>query len=445
MAPSLSLSSVSLRDVADVAGTAASTTIVFVGSLAVLECARVLVQKVSVARKQRAALAKLTAEHERTAGKGHDLSTTIATPVPKGIKEVAWQGREWFYREHIVPGVPCLLPGYAAQWKAVKEWSPQYFADLSSHGRDIEVAVSLSNEEVNGTVKTKMTFRQYIELLQSYRSTREPRSSDASQPSVEWRAYLKQFNIGGLMPELSSHLVLEGPEGPFNENTVGKVNFWMGPAGATTGLHNDDENNVVVQIMGEKQLVLIPPSQGHLLYPNDKYDSGTICCDADPSNPDLKRHPLYSMATPFVVVLQPGDMLFLPKNWYHHVTSLSESISINYFVSTPWELVTEGSWRVVRHLLHKVGLLPTRRCVCHVARGAHNANHIHISMDDADGDAHATSISGVHYGSSNSLHAQDLDDSGSMPRVTSWARLKGGCSSHNLTDLASADTAEPVV
>jgi hypothetical protein len=50
--------------------------------------------------------------------------------------------------------------------------------------------------------------------------------------------------------------------------------YMMGPGGAVTGLHSDDEDNVLLQICGKKRVVLFPPSSRHLLRPNQKYDSG---------------------------------------------------------------------------------------------------------------------------------------------------------------------------
>lgn len=42
-------------------------------------------------------------------------------------------------------------------------------------------------------------------------------------------------------------------------------------------------------------------------------------------------HPDFSEA-PFVeAILGPGDMLFIPKKWWHYVRSLTTSISVNFW------------------------------------------------------------------------------------------------------------------
>jgi hypothetical protein len=45
--------------------------------------------------------------------------------------------------------------------------------------------------------------------------------------------------------------------------------------------------------------------------------------------PDLERFPLYAETTQLVVDLTPGEVLYLPPFWLHHVTALHSSVSVN--------------------------------------------------------------------------------------------------------------------
>jgi hypothetical protein len=43
---------------------------------------------------------------------------------------------------------------------------------------------------------------------------------------------------------------------------------------------------------------------------------------------DVARFPLFEKATEYRMILQPGEMIFIPRGWWHHVRSLDKSISV---------------------------------------------------------------------------------------------------------------------
>ena len=47
------------------------------------------------------------------------------------------------------------------------------------------------------------------------------------------------------------------------------------------------------------------------------------------SNPDLKLFPQFAEAMGNEVVLQAGDALYLPNNWFHHMISLDLNYQCN--------------------------------------------------------------------------------------------------------------------
>ena len=72
---------------------------------------------------------------------------------------------------------------------------------------------------------------------------------------------------------------------PFLRETTSWVQetafLWVGGADATTGLHSDDEDNVLLVTHGSKHVLLYPPSSRRHLDPNPRYDNGTECCELD--------------------------------------------------------------------------------------------------------------------------------------------------------------------
>ncbi|KAG5492714.1 hypothetical protein JKF63_01294 [Porcisia hertigi] len=83
--------------------------------------------------------------------------------------------------------------------------------------------------------------------------------------------------------------------------------------------HYDALDNVLCQIVGTKRVVLFPPTEF-----NNLYMAGSSSAVINLDTPDLIRYPRFIEACKHVqeVVLHPGDMLFLPSMWFHHITTL---------------------------------------------------------------------------------------------------------------------------
>jgi len=96
----------------------------------------------------------------------------------------------------------------------------------------------------------------------------------------------------------------------------------LGPACSTSHLHQDFLNlhAYLAQITGTKKCTLFSPEDSAALY------DGRV----DPGRPDLDQFPLFQNATAFECTLEPGEMLFMPCLWWHHVVALENSITVNY-------------------------------------------------------------------------------------------------------------------
>ena len=146
--------------------------------------------------------------------------------------------------------------------------------------------------------------------------------------------------------------------------------LWVGGAGSNaTGLHSDDEDNVLIVTHGLKRVELYAPSARPHLHANAKYDSGTECCDLDMSLDEAgkaRKFPRYAgCAPPLVFALPAGSALFIPADWYHAVTSPGISVSVNVFFSTPLQLLRRGPKRALLEFCHARLGLWRRNCVCH--------------------------------------------------------------------------------
>ena len=112
------------------------------------------------------------------------------------------------------------------------------------------------------------------------------------------------------------------PEGLFaTEKMRSSSALWFGPAGTITALHHDTSNILFCQIYGRKRLRIAPPDNP-LLLPLAR----GLYSHLDPRDPAPEH--VEAAASMFDVVVEPGDALFIPVGWWHHVEALDVSISL---------------------------------------------------------------------------------------------------------------------
>ena len=153
---------------------------------------------------------------------------------------------------------------------------------------------------------------------------------DALQDAIDWD-WLAQAQA--LLPSDS------------NTITFSSLQMWAGAGGGSTPLHFDGLHNYLAQVTGSKRLALFPPSETWRLYPypvahpkntyamvdareqpaaetetEEVAGCGSAAFDA-PSSSSASRFPAFRAAQSVVATLEPGDVLFLPRYWWHHVSS----------------------------------------------------------------------------------------------------------------------------
>ena len=86
--------------------------------------------------------------------------------------------------------------------------------------------------------------------------------------------------------------------------------------------------NVLCQIRGTKRLILFPPSDvSQLSFPAGSSTSSLDCFSAD-----FAKNPVLALTHPQHVILQPGDVLYIPPLWLHTASPADGvSISVNVF------------------------------------------------------------------------------------------------------------------
>ena len=100
--------------------------------------------------------------------------------------------------------------------------------------------------------------------------------------------------------------------------------------------HNDHDHNIACVVAGTRTFTLFPPEQVKNLYigPLDHTPSGRAISLASLEEPDFERFPRLREAIGHAQIaeMEPGDALYVPKYWWHHVQSHAPfNILINYW------------------------------------------------------------------------------------------------------------------
>jgi Cupin-like domain len=111
--------------------------------------------------------------------------------------------------------------------------------------------------------------------------------------------------------------------------------IWLGTA-ITTPTHLDEWNNIGCVVCGRRRFTLFPPEQIANLYigPLDFAPTGAPMSLVPLHDPDFGRFPRFREALQAAVTaeLAPGDAIFIPPLWWHHVESLEPfNVLINYW------------------------------------------------------------------------------------------------------------------
>ncbi len=210
---------------------------------------------------------------------------------------------------------PVVLTDAIDDWPALSRWGPEYFKAACGEAR-VEIMSGRTRDpryEINAyDHKQEVRFADYVEMVA------------AGGESNDY--YLVANNGFFARPEMRPlYDDIRFPEHLDPVQTDGRVHFWFGPAGTVTPLHHDLMNVLMAQVYGRKRVMLISPDQTHRLY-----NEIGVFSEVDPEAPDYERHPLFRDVEALRVDLAPGEALFLPVGWWHHVRALDVSVTVTF-------------------------------------------------------------------------------------------------------------------
>lgn len=274
--------------------------------------------------------------------------STQAIAKDHEIDEVDRIDPQVFLRDYVRTNRPLLTHEMTRDWPAMEKWSFEFFSKLS-----LNKQVYLEQDNV---MQGEAAYS-----VQSYADSLRAIIEDDGSGSQK-AGYLSVFKIFRAFPELEQDVDFS----LLAQHQVKSTGAgWIGPAGTVTGYHIDWGDNLLAQIVGRKQVHLVSPADSKYMYPTNRFDQGTRSSAIDAEKWDEAKHPLYRNATVHKLVLNPGDMLFIPRGWWHQVKSLDKSISVSSIGYNVRGLFEDLLSHRVLQWLHDAGVYNVP-CTCHI-------------------------------------------------------------------------------
>lgn len=234
------------------------------------------------------------------------------------------------FRSDIFPlGEPAVLRGVAADWplvRAGKDWMPLLSAHASSEPVDILRADPAEEGRFHYAADGQsLNFIRGRASLATFLAALREQASEQRPFAMVVQGMVADRYVPGFA---ASHPM------PFVPN-VTEARLWIGNA-AKVATHNDPVDNIAVVTAGRRRFTLFPPDAEDDLYmgPAHPTPAGTPVSMVHVTAPDLERYPKFARATDAAqeTLLSPGDAIFIPRNWFHHVEAIERfNMLVNYW------------------------------------------------------------------------------------------------------------------
>ena len=228
---------------------------------------------------------------------------------------------------------PLVLKGLVANWPVVRaglESAQAAAAYLRRFYGDATVGAMLGAPDIGGRLfynddLSGFNFRSVRIRLDAVLDEIERHRSEARPPTI----YVGSTTIDTCLPgfRAENDVNLRGRE-PL-------ASIWLGNR-TRIAAHHDLPDNLACVAVGHRRFTLFPPAELENLYvgPLDFTPAGQAVSLVDFARPDYAKFPKFANALKAAQVaeLDPGDAIFIPSLWWHHIEALdSFNVLINYW------------------------------------------------------------------------------------------------------------------
>jgi lysine-specific demethylase 8 len=213
-----------------------------------------------------------------------------------------------------VPAVPVVLTGMMEGWPASERWSPASFRERYGDRR-VPVIPTRDGAAVfspkSGVAYTRMRIDEFVDSVAA---------GDRSNYMV--------FRVEQELPSLLDDV---RPPRFWAQALWRRCRFWFAPPDIGGPLHRDLPDNLYAQVSGRKRWTLLDRRESRNVYSYPPWSGTPNYSKASGERPDYARFPRLRQLTRWTAELSPGEMLYIPRRWWHEARSLDVSISMNFW------------------------------------------------------------------------------------------------------------------
>lgn len=216
--------------------------------------------------------------------------------------------------KYINKGIPVVIIGGAKTWNAVHKWSPPWL--LKNYCND-KISLFDASIDKNSQVDYNVDDSTLKDVLEAMKIEDKSKYSRFNRILYDHPELIEDFDWNWLYKMRSN----------FSSGKTFQV--FIGGKGTRTSLHSASENNLFTQVYGRKHWYLYPPDYD-LVFTPPITRSPYFHSKFDPDNPDYDSFPNTKFISTWECELNPGDILYNPPSWWHHVTNKTNSIGVGF-------------------------------------------------------------------------------------------------------------------
>jgi hypothetical protein len=236
---------------------------------------------------------------------------------PTAVERRSKVSRDELFDRYYAASLPLVVTDALEPWPKVRDWSPSQWRARFGH---VEIEAT-TGREADPIFEPNFKAHCTTTRLDAF-CDRVLEAGTTNDLYMIANNHLAKRP--GLEPLLDD---VRAPHEYLDERRTGDcVSLWFGPGGTLTPLHHDTANVFFCQAFGRKKVILFPAFE--LFLTHDAHHG--VHSPIDPENPDLDAFPELRDAIRKEVVLSPGEGLFIPLGWWHHVRALDVSISVSF-------------------------------------------------------------------------------------------------------------------